>query len=182
MIKFGNSNLRFGRKTARLSNRMNTVLLTISECIQNKRLFPALILIYSSIDILGSFQNQDGYATRESFKDWTTNYLLREKTFQFDECDLWGARCGVIHTMRYDSQYGAALKEIIYGFHGYEADIHKITDPTKQIGVYVEDLFEALQKSYLRYLEDLENSSNPIVSTNLDKLPKFIDLIPITLQ
>ena len=73
--------LRFDRKpgTARLSNRMNSILWTIDECIKSRQLYPALVLIYSSIDILGSLQNQDGFATRASFKSWVTNYLLKEK-------------------------------------------------------------------------------------------------------
>lgn len=172
--------INFGRKpgTARLSNRMNSVLLTINECIKNKRLYPALILIYSSIDVLGSFQNADGSATRDSFKDWAKNYLLREGTFSFDENDLWGARCGIVHTMRYDSSHGTTIKEIVYGFHGHDQDIQNITNPKRQAGVILEDLFVAFKNAYSKSLEDLENSSSPIINQNLKKLPKYIDLIP----
>ena len=81
--------------------------------------------------------------------------------------------------MRYDSKRGTALKAIVYGFHGYDADIQKITDPTRQVGVYIEDLFDAFTKAYSRYLQDLENSSDPIVNANLDRLPHFVDLIPL---
>lgn len=179
MINF--EHIHFGRKpgTARLSNRMNSVFLTINECVEGRRPFPALTLIYSSIDVLGSFQNQDGYATRDSFRNWVTNYLFQVKTFPFDEYDLWGARCGIVHTMRYDSRDGAALKTIVYGFHGYDTDIQKIIDPTKQVGVYVEDLFEAFIAAYSQYLEGLEGSSDPIINANLDKLPNYVDLIPL---
>ena len=173
--------IHFGRKpgTARLSNRMNSVLLTINDCINEKRLFPALTLIYSSIDVLGSFQNQDGYASPGSFRDWVTNYLFKVKTFPFNAADLYGARCGLVHTMRYDSQHGATLKTIVYGFHGHDIDIQKITDPTKQVGVYVVDLFDALKTAYYQYLEYLEGSSDPIINANLDKLPNYVDLIPL---
>jgi|APFre7841882654_1041346.scaffolds.fasta_scaffold241280_1 hypothetical protein len=173
--------LHFGRKpgTARLSNRMNSVLRTIKDCITNRRLFPALTLIYSSIDVLGSFQNQDGYATQDSFRDWVTNYLFRVKPFPFNEYDLWGARCGIVHTMRYDSKHGATLKTIVYGFRGYDGDIQKITDPTLQVGVYVEDLYDALKTAFCQYLDYLEGSSDAIINTNLEKLPKYVDLIPL---
>ena len=174
-------NLSFGRKpgTARLSNRMNSVICTIDECITERRIFPSLMLLYSSIDILGSLQTQDGYATRDSFKDWVTNYLFRERTFSFDDNDLWGARCGIVHTMRYDSQRGASLRTIVYGFRGYDTDIKRITDPTHEAGVYIEELFDAFKKAYSKYLEDLENSPDVVVNTNLAKLPNFVDLIPL---
>lgn len=174
-------NICFGRKpgTARLSNRMNSVIWTINECITERRLFPSLMLLYSSIDILGSLQTQDGFASRGSFKDWVTNYLFREGTFSFDEEDLWGARCGIVHTMRYDSKHCTTLKKIVYGFRGYNAEIQKITDPTQQAGVYIEELFDAFKKAYSQYLEDLENSSDVTVNANLERLPNFVDLIPV---
>lgn len=174
-------NLHFGRKpgTARLSNRMNSVIWTIDECIKERRLFPSLMLIYSSVDILGSLQTQNGYATADSFKNWVTNYLFSNGTFSFDQDDLWGARCGIVHTMRYDSQRGTTLKTIVYGFHGYDTDIQKITDPTQQAGVYIEDLFDAFKKAYSQYIEDLESSSDTIINANLNKLPNYADLIPL---
>ena len=173
--------LHFGRKpgTARLSNRMNSTIWTISECIEGRRLFPSLTLIYSSIDVLGSLKTQDGYATSDSFKNWVTDYLFREGTFSFNEKDLYGARCGIVHTMRYDSKRGAALKTIVYGFHDHDADIQKIKDPTKQAGVYVEELFDAFKKAYSRYIDDLESSSDTFVNENLNKLPGYVDLIPL---
>lgn len=137
------------------------------------------MLLYSSIDILGSLQSQDGYATRDSFKEWVTNYLFRERSFPFSEDDLWGARCGIVHTMWYDSQRGATLRTIVYGFHGYDAEIQKIIDPTQQAGVYIEELFDAFKKAYSQYLDDLENSSDVVVISNLNKLPNFVDLIPL---
>ena len=134
------------------------------------------------MDILGSFQTQDGFATGNSFKNWVTNYLFVEKTFSFDEDDLWGARCGIVHTMRYDSRQGATLKTIVYGFYGHDADIQKITDPTQQIGIYLEDLFDAFKKAYSRHLEELENSSDATVNEHLNKLPDYVDLIPLELE
>ena len=179
MVNF--EDLRFDRKsgTARLSNRMNSILWTIDKCIKSRQPYPALVLIYSSIDILGSLQNQDGFATRISFKSWVSNYLFKERTFSFNEDDLYGARCGIVHTMRYDSQLGVTVKTIIYGFHGYDTDIKTIKDPTQQAGVYLEDLFDALSKSYNRYINDLESSSDPIINANLNKLPDYVDLIPL---
>lgn len=104
---------------------------------------------------------------------------FKERTFPFNEDDLYGARCGIVHTMRYDSQFGVAVKTIIYGFSGHDTDIKKIQDPNKQAGVYLEDLFDAFSKAYTRYINDLESSCDPIINANLNKLPDYVDLIPL---
>jgi len=139
---------------------------------------PTLMLIYSAIDILGSLQSKKGFANKKSFTDWTKNYLIKAKTFQCDENDLYGARCGILHTMRYDSN-NTVLKEIVYGFYGYDKDIKNIKVPTKQVGIYIEDLWDAFITAYEIYIQHLESSSNPVVNANLDKLPNYEDLIPL---
>ena len=58
-------------------------------------------------------------------------------------------------------------------------DIKNIKDPTKQVGIYIEDLSDALKTAYGVYIEDLESSSNPAVNENLGKLPNYEDLIPM---
>jgi hypothetical protein len=173
--------IRFGRKpgTARLSNRMNSVIWTINECIKERQPFPSLMLIYTSIDILGSLKTRDGFATRGSFKKWVKDYLFREGTFSFNQDDLYGARCGIVHTMRYDSRDNVTLKTIVYGFHGYDTDIRRIADSTQHAGVYIEELFDAFKKAYSRYIGDLEDSSDAIININLNKLPNYVDLIPL---
>ena len=167
---------------ARLSNRMNSVLRTIQYCLENKRLFPALTLIYTSIDILGSLQDEFGSASAENFRDWVNKYFFTIKSFPFTEKDLYGARCGIVHTMRYDSKNATkdGLKEIVYGFRGYDPAIGKITDHNKQVGVHLEDLFETLLAAYKLYFDDLRTSSDHIVKTNLSRLPSdYVDLIPL---
>jgi hypothetical protein len=182
MNPYENINFDKGPDLGRLSNRMNSVLRTIQYCVENKRLFPALTLIYTSIDILGSLQDEFGSASGDNFGDWVKKYFFTIKSFPFTEKDLYGARCGIVHTMRYDSKHATrdGLKEIVYGFRGYDASINKITDHTKQVGVYLEDLFETLLAAYKQYFDDLKCSSDQIVKTNLSRLPSdYVDLIPL---
>lgn len=173
------NDLHYGRKpgTARLSNRMNTIIWTIDECIKQKRIYPALILLYSGIDILGSLKAPDGLTTQSYFNQWVKSYFLTEGSFAFDESDLYGARCAIVHTMRYDSKNNT-LKTLVYGLHGHDDDIKGIGSNTQNVGVYVEDLYEAFKKGYLRYLEELEQSSDTLINDNLKRLPKYVDLIP----
>jgi len=172
-------NLRFGRKTARLSNRMNSILAAIEWSIENLQPFPALILILSGIDIMGSIQDEKGYASEKHFSDWVVNYLFKEGTFDFNEADLYGARCAIVHTLRYDPKPDKKVRrQIVYGIRWNDDAIKKIKDPALQVGVNVDDLHKAFKAAYIKYLEDLENSTDPKINKVLEMHPDYVDLIP----
>lgn len=79
-----------------------TVLLeSIEDCLANRRLLPCLILIYSSIDIVSSLE--PGRATGSAFMAWTDKYLLKAISLPCTPSDLWGARCGILHTFSGES-------------------------------------------------------------------------------
>ncbi|MFH1618412.1 MAG: hypothetical protein ABIG11_00750 [bacterium] len=71
----------------------------ISVCIDNKLITPALILIYSAIDMLGWVDSGDADANKNSFLMWTEKYLLTQKAFGCTALDIYAARCGLLHTV-----------------------------------------------------------------------------------
>jgi hypothetical protein len=144
------------------------------------RPFPAAVLIYAAIDCLGSLRTIDGYATGESYKNWVTDYLLPAKPLPCSASDLWGARNGMLHTMRYDNQRPEpGQKIILIGTHNNHEEISNITDPTIYVGGYLEDLRDALIIAGENYLDFLNASTDMDINANLDKLPKYIDLIQL---
>jgi hypothetical protein len=179
-IMMGIMNLELGNKpgVTRLTNRMKSITFAINYSISQCQPFPAAMLIYSSIDILGSLMNLDSFASAESFKTWTEDYLLLNGSFAFSKEDLWGARCGILHTMRYDSKYDARLKLIVYGFHGFEGLIKMNINPNRYVIVFIEDLFSAFLIGCKNFLDFLQKSNDPVINQNLDLLPDYFDLIP----
>lgn len=178
--------LRFDRKPglSRLTNRMKSIVDTIEWSISNFQPFPALILILSSIDILGSIQSKKGFACECYFADWAKKYLFKEGSFGFNEVDLYGARCAIVHTLRYDPKPdGKNRRQIVYGIRSYDDALKKIKDPTTQVGVNVDDLFQAFKAALIKYLDDIEKSTDLDVNTNLDRFPSdYIDLIRLDLE
>jgi hypothetical protein len=65
-----------------------------------------LLVVYSTIDTLGllSAPPAQSSATGESFKSWTKKYLLPQPNVEFNEVDLWGARCAVLHAFTSESE------------------------------------------------------------------------------
>ena len=74
-------------------------LSSIELCLQHHYRMPALILIYSGIDIFSSLalpiEKEDG--TRQDFINWTEKYITGVENFGCDAIDLYAARCGVVH-------------------------------------------------------------------------------------
>ncbi len=60
----------------------------------------SLVIIYSTIDACGLLDApaQQTVATGESFKAWVRKYVLSYPGLEFNELDLWSARCAVLHS------------------------------------------------------------------------------------
>jgi hypothetical protein len=82
-------------------------LRAIETCLSAELPEASLVLIYSGFDTFDTFgllAAQPGVpdATGETFKQWCEKYILpRIKSVEGDvvtAVDLWGARCGMLHT------------------------------------------------------------------------------------
>jgi hypothetical protein len=80
----------------------------------------ALIIIYSTIDTIGLLDAPTSQvsASGDSFKNWVKKYLLCQPKVEFNEIDLWGARCAVLHTFtsRSDLSNAGHARELQYYF------------------------------------------------------------------
>ena len=79
---------------------------------------PVLVLVYSLIDILASLCRPSGKnrSTREDFLEWVRTYLLPIHNHSISAEDIYGARCGVLHTYGPDSalRESGACRPIFY--------------------------------------------------------------------
>jgi hypothetical protein len=78
----------------------------------------ALVLTYSTIDILGSLLRPDSTqdAKRPDFQKWVTTFMLPRSTIGVSAIDLWAARCGLLHCLSPYSNLSRSgkAKEIAY--------------------------------------------------------------------
>ena len=75
---------------------------------------PALVLTYSAIDIAGSLE--EGRATKRNFIRWVEKYLLPDSDLPCTAEEVWGARCGLVHTHTAESatSRGGTIRQIYY--------------------------------------------------------------------
>jgi hypothetical protein len=62
-----------------------------------------LILLYSAVDTLAWLEAPNADVTRKDFIAWADRYLLRQSSLECTAEDLYGARCGLLHTHGPDS-------------------------------------------------------------------------------
>ena len=72
----------------------------IKACERAKCVVSALTLIYSAVDALAALtrERQEVRATRKEFVTWVSGYLLPELGIELTALDVYGARCGIVHT------------------------------------------------------------------------------------
>ena len=143
----------------------------------------SLVIIYSTIDTCGLLDAPatQTVATGGSFKEWVKKYVLTYPGLEFNEIDLWAARCAVLHTFTSESDLSNAGKarQLVY-YTGDESAPHiqrfvafaKTQDGGKHLPVHygylAESVFSAM-KAFIPHLA-ANCASSPIHVGRLRKV------------
>ena len=81
-------------------------LRAIHLCLDNHLRMPALILIYSGIDIMAALSRPAAAekVVRADYIAWAERYMRCQERLGVSGIELYAARCGVVHTATADSQ------------------------------------------------------------------------------
>lgn len=137
----------------------------IAVSINNDLPEACVMLVYSGVDALGLLAAPPSVtdASRETFKTWCETYLLpRLKAIESDpltSLDLWGARCGILHTSTPASRLGrdGKAREIWYHFRGKTAVRMRGDFASQPLRMDVEALAIAFKESGLAFISELNN-------------------------
>lgn len=147
------------------------------DILSEEKLFgQVLILLYSHIDALGLLDAPPSQTTAngDSFKKWVIKFLLPDPRINFNEIDLWAARCALVHTYTSESNLSnsGTAKQLQY-FTGPpdSPQAKKFIEATedidggKHLPVHVEGLL-------LVFLAALSNQAQEL-STNCENDPAY---------
>jgi hypothetical protein len=152
-----------------LSEGIRVTLQAINDCLERKQILPALVLLYTTIDVIGSLEHPR--ATGPTFKSWVATYML-PSGLPCSAVDLYAARCGVLHTLTINSDlrrqgkarailyaYGPASAENLAWLMGLVDIKRKLNGdpPHDVITLHVSDLRDALVNGIEAYLGDLRS-------------------------
>lgn len=125
------------------------------------RTLPALALIYTIIDVLGSLERKEGEGTRKAFIRWVEAHLLPDELLPCTALDLYAARCGVLHSLTPDADLvrKREARRLAYAWgKGSAADLREIARRLKRedvIAIHVGDFIDAVDAAFKSYLEEL---------------------------
>lgn len=145
-------------------------LKAIELCAGNRLRGPALILLYSGIDIASSLDS-DQLSVQARFTQWVDKYLLPGSSLNCTALDVYGARCGLVHSYSPISALSTAGRaiQIFYAWKptsvadlkklievGAELSRHVGTQPEYVVGLQGDDLIDSFQTGVTRFLNELE--------------------------
>jgi hypothetical protein len=141
-----------------ITNGQRGMLKGIDACIRAQCLVSAVALIYSAMDALAALTRpQDANdTTRGEFLDWVKTYLCPIEKLGCSAEDLYGARCGILHTYGPHSRLRrqGAAKALVYKWKGGPAPDrqHSTMIPPDAITLCVEDLRDAVEEAVVSLL------------------------------
>jgi hypothetical protein len=133
----------------------------IHLCLDNKLILPALMLIYTAIDIVGGLERKKGEGTKASFIRFVDGYLLITKQLECTALELYAARCGILHAAAAESDLykKGDVRLVIYAWGTAKVeDIKKAGEKIERhdtVAVHISDLIDAFKIGLAHYLEDV---------------------------
>lgn len=138
---------------------MDTLFAAIGSCEANKFILPALMLIYTGIDIVASLERRKGEATKDSFTRWVDEYLLKVISLPCTSLELYAARCGILHTLTSESNLSrkGKAREILYSW-GIAKEL-ALQETGRRLGydypvIHVSQLNKAFRKAVELFLKE----------------------------
>jgi hypothetical protein len=139
------------------------IMLAIKKIYQDHPL-PALTLCYSAIDICASLikEDPDKDITGKEFVDWIDKYCKFDPKTEFTgkSMDIWGARCGLVHSGSPISRKSREGKADLIAYAINEASFLKATEKSRQ-GHAIADYHKFASKiidGITEFTKDVENN------------------------
>ena len=152
------------------------LLTSISNCLRAKHSLPALILIYSGIDILANLSRPKGKekGTHKDYCKWCEKYILpNTQDIYCDSIDLYAARCAVVHSYGYKTELTNLGKARIMAYAWGDktakgmkviTDLTQFKDSVSHL--HINKLAEGFALGIDKFFEDIKNDPE------MDKLVK----------
>lgn len=143
----------------------------IALCLRSGLPGPALTLVYVGIDSFGALARPIGQKrrVREDFVAWADRYMIKPKQLPVTALELYGARCGVLHTLGPESDLSTAgtVRQISYAWGNREAgpanaviaEASKLNPRLAAVVVKVEDIADAFIEGIASFGQDVDGAA-----------------------
>jgi hypothetical protein len=153
----------------------------VQACIEHQCLVSSVTLMLTTIDALAALTRPINLRETNGaiFRAWLTRFLHPKQRLNCSVEDLWGARCGVLHTYSPEAirAADAGARRVYYQWRqGPVVGAIRVL-PANSIIVIIEDLHEALIDAVQSYLVEIPSDSNLQASLRAH-LPSLLCYVP----
>ncbi|MFC2083382.1 hypothetical protein ACFLSG_05055 [Candidatus Bipolaricaulota bacterium] len=137
----------------------------VQLCLDKQLIMPAVILIYSGIDIVGGLAREGSHRdTRADFTGWVDLYMLPDPNMGVTSIDLYGARCGLLHNLSPSSDLSESgeAKEVMYAWGSKSAnEAQTVIDCYSPgwIALHTDTLFGAFRRGLDQFFAEEEDDA-----------------------
>ncbi|MEK6776664.1 MAG: hypothetical protein AABY87_07285 [bacterium] len=152
----------------------------ICVCLKNNAPTGAVLLTYCAMDAMAFLSMPAGKQKvgRSDFENWVEKYMKTgpEQPYQYNKEDLYGARCGIVHTYGAESDLSRKnqCKKIVYKINS----LKHFYEPAKHpdlvllgIDLFVRDFYDAVDK----FLVDIEKNES-LEKLVVERLPSLFHI------
>jgi hypothetical protein len=99
-----------------LRGNVTALFEAIDLMVEQQRILAALILIFAGIDAIASLDRRPGETSQAAFLRWADAFLLCGGQIPCTAKELYGARCGILHTFSADSTLSrrGEVRRVVY--------------------------------------------------------------------
>jgi hypothetical protein len=144
-----------------LLQTLTTLTEAMAGCLARGQQLATLVLLYSGVDAIASVEAKPNESVKAYFTRWVDSYLLPTKLVNCTALELYSARCGIVHTLRPDSNLSrnGQARSVYYAWGNQSAALLDgfIAQSKKQnliITVHVDCLLDAFRIGIRKWVDD----------------------------
>lgn len=159
-------------------------LLAAVDVLREKKLTnPALILLYSAIDIVAWLAASEGATVEHAFTAWVKRYIRPEIKLGCTAADLYGARCGLVHAFSSESNLTrkGRARQVLYAWGDSDVSVLRqmltLVRMRDYVAIQLETLVDAYRRGIETFRRDLQERPT-LRATVHAKATKFLTVMP----
>ena len=167
----------------KLKESINSQLLAIEMCIEKRFLSSALTLIYSGIDNLAYLNMKENQHVKPRYLEWIIEYMDVSSKLHCKPIDLYGARCGIVHTNTSHSDLSEKKEavQIIYSYGTTSKEklqwcANRLPTKDKIMAIQIEELFEEYKNGIDNFFIELEKNPKKSEQVKIRAQRRFITM------
>ena len=169
-------------------------LVAIDDCLEKRRILACLCLLYSGIDVVAPLERTPKANIQSTFVRWVKENMLKARPMPCTALELYGARCGILHTFTPDSDLSrkGSVRKIIYAWGTAKSeDLSKAASllGRAEVAIHIRELIDSFRAGLASYFDAIVHSperlkrieeSADLWFTQLDQgtIAKFLNASP----